>query len=88
MTKMTATATLLSMVADLWCLASLMFNPASTRKSMPARIWRNPMLSTTSSKLMGSFRKNKYLEDDAGDNEGEKDSVELVLCSYLCVQGL
>ena len=30
----------------------------------------------------------KYLEDDAGDNEGEKDSVELVLCSHLCVQGL
>ena len=44
------------------------------------------MLLTTSSKLE-SFRKTKYLEDDAGDNEGEKDSVELVLCSYLCFKG-
>ena len=34
------------------------------------------MVSTTSSKL-GSFRKNKYLEDDAGDNEDETAMFEI-----------
>ena len=64
MMKMTATATLLRMVADLWCFASFMFRPASTRKSMPARTWGEIITLI----LKGGIYVVEDLEDDTCDN--------------------